>query len=359
MRQIGKVPDEESATKLVAFLLINSIDSVANQGDGCWEIWSRDEDDLAVAKSHLADFNESPDDEKYADALREATELAKAEMARKQKAQQNVIVMNDRWSKRATQRKPLVFTMIIITVAVFMTTSGWRYSTFGGSTTAPELTAAMKALLFVDPDNAKFAAVQYVNERLAEDATADEKLDQEKAERFADRAFAEAQNDLTIKLQDVRKGQLWRIFTPMFIHFGILHILFNMYWLNSLGGQFENIYGTTKFGLFVLSSAAVSGLIQDLMPYEWQGTAATSMGGGMSGVNYALAGLIWMKTLYAPSKGFVLNPATIFILILWMFVGIVSSDSLPIANWAHGGGFVFGLIVGYFPEFFKSASRSE
>jgi len=64
MRQIGKVPDEESAKKLVSFLLVNEIDSVANQGKECLEIWSRDEDDLADAKSYLADFNQSPDDQK-------------------------------------------------------------------------------------------------------------------------------------------------------------------------------------------------------------------------------------------------------------------------------------------------------
>jgi len=194
---------------------------------------------------------------------------------------------------------------------------------------------------------------------LVEEAAADENLDKEQIDRLTDRFLSEAQNDLAIKLQDIRKGQFWRVFTPMFIHFGILHILFNMYWLNSLGGQVEHIYGTTRLGLFVLAAAAVSGLIQSLMPYQWQGTAATSMGGGMSGVNYALVGLVWMKTLYAPSKGFFLNPSTVFILVLWMFVGIVSSDSLPIANWAHGGGFVFGLVVGYFPEFFKSSSRGS
>lgn len=359
MRQIGKVPDEESAKKLVAFLLVNEIDSVANQGKECWEIWSRDEDDLADAKSYLADFNQSPDDQKYTVALHEATELAKAEVARQQKANQNVIVMNSRWSKHARQRKPLVFSMIIITIAVFMTTNGWRFSTFGESNERPEVTDALKALLFVNPDSAKTAVVNYVNERLVEEAAADENLDKGQIDRLKNRFLSEAQNDLAIKLQDIRKGQFWRVFTPMFIHFGILHILFNMYWLNSLGGQVEHIYGTTRLGLFVLAAAAVSGLIQSLMPYQWQGTAATSMGGGMSGVNYALVGLVWMKTLYAPSKGFFLNPSTIFILVLWMFVGIVSSDSLPIANWAHGGGLVFGLVVGYFPEFFKSSSRGS
>lgn len=44
-------------------------------------------------------------------------------------------------------------------------------------------------------------------------------------------------------LIDVRHGQLWRLMTAIFLHFGILHMLFNMLWLRDLGGMAENRQG--------------------------------------------------------------------------------------------------------------------
>lgn len=72
--------------------------------------------------------------------------------------------------------------------------------------------------------------------------------------------------------------------------------------------------------------------------------------GGMSGVNFALGGFNWMKSVYEPASGFRLGPIAMFSLILVLFIGIVDGgQSVSIANWAHGAGFVFGLACGYLP----------
>ena len=81
-----------------------------------------------------------------------------------------------------------------------------------------------------------------------------------------------------------------------------------------------------------------------------QGTGALTLLGGMSGVNYALGGFIWIKSLYEPRSGLYLSPVSMFILVVWMFMGIFDGgNTLCMANWAHGGGFVFGMLCGYFP----------
>ena len=42
---------------------------------------------------------------------------------------------------------------------------------------------------------------------------------------------------LFIYMYDVLRGQIWRLITPIFIHFDVMHILFNMWMLRDLGDQ--------------------------------------------------------------------------------------------------------------------------
>jgi len=130
--------------------------------------------------------------------------------------------------------------------------------------------------------------------------------------------------------------QPWRLLTPMLIHFGILHLVFNMFWLYRLGSQIENIHGTRAF----LGLVALTQVPGALVQFEVSGP----LFGGMSGVVYGLFGFTWMQARYA-SKSYSLTDQDTLWIMGW-FVLCATGLVGHIANAQHALGLVFGLLAG-------------
>jgi GlpG protein len=131
-------------------------------------------------------------------------------------------------------------------------------------------------------------------------------------------------------------AQPWRLLTPMLIHFGVLHLGFNMLWLYRLGSQIENLQGTRVFlGLVALTQ--VPGV---LVQFEVSGP----LFGGMSGVVYGLFGFTWMQARYT-SRGYSLTDQDTIWIMGW-FVLCATGLVGHIANAQHALGLVFGLLAG-------------
>ena len=145
-------------------------------------------------------------------------------------------------------------------------------------------------------------------------------------------------------LPEVRQGELWRLFTPMFLHLGWLHLVFDMYWLYVLGSMIEIRRGTLVLAALVVISQLVSGLAQNFD----NGPAF----GGMSGVVYALFGYCWMKTRFDPTSGIFIDSQTVMLMLVWLVLcqtGYVGH----VANTAHFAGLAVGLVGGYVPTLLK------
>lgn len=136
---------------------------------------------------------------------------------------------------------------------------------------------------------------------------------------------------------EISDGQLWRLLTPIFLHFGIWHILFNMLWLYVLGNQVEQRDSSRYLLLFVV----VSGILSNVAQYLITGPGF----GGFSGVVYGLLGYVWMQRRFNPRRGYEIDNFTIIFMIAWLILGIVGALG-NIANSAHLFGLITGLIWG-------------
>ncbi len=140
---------------------------------------------------------------------------------------------------------------------------------------------------------------------------------------------------------EIKTGEFWRLFTPMFLHFGFLHIVFNCMWVKDLGKLCETQMGVFKFGLMVFGAGLISNIGQYLI--------TGPLFGGLSGVVYSLLGYLWIYRAVHPEKeAFVLPKRDIYWMIGW-FVLCMTGVFGAIANTAHGIGLSCGMLIGLFP----------
>lgn len=138
-------------------------------------------------------------------------------------------------------------------------------------------------------------------------------------------------------------GQWWRLFTALFIHFGLLHLGMNMWALRDVGRLVERLAGRWRFVALYVGS----GLLGNLLSLVVQGNKAVS--GGASGAIFGLYGallvLLWSERRRVDRAEFrwLFGLASVFIVLMlglgWVIPGI--------DNAAHGGGLVAGALLAH------------
>lgn len=134
-------------------------------------------------------------------------------------------------------------------------------------------------------------------------------------------------------------GQWWRLFTPAFLHFSLLHIIFNLLWWWSLGGQIERLFGTSTLLLLFVSSALLSNVGQLI-------TSGPNFG-GLSGVVYAVVGFVWWAGWLRPQWGLSLPKPVIGFLLIWLVLGYMDVLWVNMANTAHTVGLISGCLFAW------------
>ncbi len=143
------------------------------------------------------------------------------------------------------------------------------------------------------------------------------------------------------------------IFTAMFLHDGIMHILGNMIFLSCFGRAVEAHLGKRQYICFYLV-AGVAAAAGQYLTDPWCPSPLLGASGAIAGVLSAylmlfpkarIAGVsVQLGILYAPAWSYLLS---------WLGIQVFSqifesSDQGGVAYMAHIGGFAFGVMVGIF-----------
>jgi GlpG protein len=157
-------------------------------------------------------------------------------------------------------------------------------------------------------------------------------------------------------LEEVASGQVWRLVSPIFLHFGFLHLFFNLVMLLSLGGQVESLRGSARMLLLVLVLAVVSNLAEFYLGRttfdSWPPLVRGSPNfGGLSGVVYGLFGYLWLKSIREPEWEVHLPTQTVVIMLGWF--GLCLFFDKDVANAAHAGGLAAGAFIGAAPRMWR------
>jgi len=319
MRQVGTLANETEAQRFAAWLVAQRIQAHAEQENGAWVIWVRDEDQLPKARQDLVEFQKNPADAKYQGVERTAEAVARDAEEKRRQAQKNVVDMRGRWGAAGgmsgmARRSPTVMLLIGVSAVTALLTYD---DTFRGRNPPG---AIYRTLLFADPVAAAAPGG-------GEDIWA-----------------------------SIKRCEVWRLVTPIFIHYGWMHILLNMYWLNAFGTLVEARRGSRFLLGLVLVIAVLSNVGQAV---ELSMRELGVHFGGMSGVGFGLFGYVATKAKFDDRERYFLNPGTTFMALLWFALCILRDippfhellkDAIPaIANTAHAVGLLMGAAIAYVP----------
>jgi GlpG protein len=129
-----------------------------------------------------------------------------------------------------------------------------------------------------------------------------------------------------------------RSLSPMLLHFGELHLVFNMMWLWYFGRQLESVQPRWLFISLILFCSFTGNTAQYL-------TSGYNNFGGMSGVVYGLVGYTWIVHTFMPRSNLHINNK-MFVVFVIALVAMEVFASSWVANAAHLGGLVAGLVAG-------------
>lgn len=134
----------------------------------------------------------------------------------------------------------------------------------------------------------------------------------------------------------VKNGEYYRLFTCIFLHIGIMHLLCNMYSLYIIGREVENLFGKIKYIIIFI----LSGIFGSIMSLAF---THNTISAGASGAIFGLLGaLLYFGMHYRTYLGEAIKRSIIPIIVVNLIIGFFA-EGIDLA--AHIGGLVGGILL--------------
>jgi rhomboid protease GluP len=137
------------------------------------------------------------------------------------------------------------------------------------------------------------------------------------------------------------RGEYYRFLTSMFLHGGLLHIVFNAWALYTLGPEAERIYGTARF----LAIYFIAGLAGGVASYAFSPNPAVGASGAIFGLIGALAVFYYLSRELLGSAARQQFGSLLTVIMINLFIGFSSGGLID--NFAHLGGLAGGAAIGW------------
>ena len=138
----------------------------------------------------------------------------------------------------------------------------------------------------------------------------------------------------------ILNGEWYRLFTSMFLHFGIYHLANNMAVLLFMGDMVENAVGHWKYLAIYLGSGLVGNLLSLYMDIQSQSNIVSV---GASGAIYGIIGGVFVLMIKNKKQvREIVIRRLVFVIVVTIYYG---SQAAQIDNAAHVGGLIGGIVL--------------
>jgi len=135
----------------------------------------------------------------------------------------------------------------------------------------------------------------------------------------------------------ISEGEWWRLITPMFLHAGLMHLLFNMFSLFIFGPELERVAGKARF----LTIYLLSGIFANIASFFLGGPEFSHVGasGAIFGIFGAFGALVYYTKKAFPQLRQIMLPIIV--------ISVIMTFLQPGVNIiGHIAGLIVGFIIG-------------